>query len=146
MKGADNHLSEYLRRAANQPDGTTMPRAPRRCPGGHGNCETLIRNARYCPDHTEAWKGERTASSRITSTAAWKTLRRDVLIRDGYQCQARGPVCIGYATEVDHTHNAAAGGAELDPANARAICAPCHLIKTRTESARGRRARTGHGR
>jgi 5-methylcytosine-specific restriction protein A len=116
-----------------------MPRAPRRCPGDHGNCTALIRNTRYCPEHTVAWAGGRTASSRITSTTAWKKLRREVLVRDGYQCQEQGPTCIGYATEVDHTHNAATGGAAVDPANARAICAPCHLAKTQREARRGRR-------
>lgn len=83
-----------------------------------------------------AWDGPRTASSRITSTYEWQVLRRDVLDRDGHECQERGPNCIGYANEVDHDHNVAAGGAELDPRNARAICTVCHEEKTRRESRR----------
>lgn len=83
------------------------------------------------------WDGPRTASSRVTGTRAWRKLRHAVLERDGYQCQERGPNCIGYANEVDHNANIAAGGAELDPANARAICEPCHRPKTRSESIHG---------
>ena len=86
------------------------------------------------------WGGPRTASSRVTGTRAWRKLRHEVLERDGYECQQRGPNCIGYASEVDHDDNIAAGGAELDPANARAICEPCHRDKTRGESNRGQTA------
>jgi 5-methylcytosine-specific restriction protein A len=86
------------------------------------------------------WDGPRTASSRITSTHAWRKLRAEVLERDGYECQERGADCIGYADEVDHDHNVAAGGEELDPRNARAICGPCHRNKTRGESIRGQSA------
>jgi 5-methylcytosine-specific restriction protein A len=73
-------------------------------------------------------------------TWEWQKLRQEVLERDGYQCQERGPACIGYADEVDHTRNLAGGGDQLNPANARAICAPCHRAKTREESRRGRNA------
>lgn len=86
------------------------------------------------------WAGPRTASSKVTGTRAWRKLRLEVLQRDGYECQQRGPNCIGYASEVDHDANIAAGGPELDPANARAICSPCHGEKTRTESIRGQSA------
>lgn len=80
-----------------------MPRAPRRCPGGNGNCTNPIRNTRYCPDHTEAWKGERTGSSRVTSDRRWKEKVRPQVLQDaGYQCQIQFPgICIGYATTVD---------------------------------------------
>ncbi len=87
-----------------------------------------------------AWDGERTASSRVTSTYEWQKLRREVLDRDGYQCQERGPTCVGYANEVDHADNVAEGGRKMDPANARAICSECHKPKTRAESIRGRNA------
>lgn len=87
-----------------------------------------------------AWDGPRTASSKITSTYPWQKLRREVLARDGYECQQRGPNCTGYADQVDHDHSVATGGADLDPANARAICEPCHRDKTRSESNRGQTA------
>lgn len=86
------------------------------------------------------WDGRRTASSRVTSTYEWQKLRKQVLERDGHECQERGPNCIGYANEVDHDHNVAAGGAKLEPRNARAICTPCHRDKTRRESVRGQQA------
>ena len=116
-----------------------MPRASRRCPGDNGNCPNLIRGSVYCPDHTQAWRG-RTASSRVTMTRAWRKLRIEVLERDEHQCQERGPNCIGHADQVDHVHNVAAGGAKLDPRNARAICGPCHRAKSRRESIAGRGA------
>ncbi|MDP7703194.1 MULTISPECIES: HNH endonuclease [unclassified Mycobacterium] len=87
-----------------------------------------------------AWSGPRTASSKITGTRAWRKLRVEVLKRDHNRCQVRGPNCIGHADEVDHDHNVAAGGAKLDPRNARAICEPCHRDKTRGESTRGQSA------
>jgi 5-methylcytosine-specific restriction protein A len=75
----------------------------------------------------------------MTSTHAWRALRTRVLARDGHQCQERGPDCIGYADQVDHPDNVAAGGAELDPRNARAICGPCHVAKSQREARQGRR-------
>lgn len=119
-----------------------MPRAPRRCPGDHGNCPHLIRNTRYCPEHTTSWAGPRTRSSTITSTSAWKRLRLQVLQRDGYQCQLRyTDVCTGHATQVDHIVNTASGGAELDPTNCAAACQPCNARKAANESAAARARR-----
>ncbi|MEN4399378.1 HNH endonuclease [Mycolicibacterium senegalense] len=117
-----------------------MPRAPRRCPGDNGNCTNLIRNTRYCPDHTTAWGGKRTTSSTVTSTAAWKRLRLQVLERDNHQCQAREPGCTGEATQVDHIVNTAAGGAELDENNCQAICPSCNARKAQREAVNARTA------
>lgn len=116
-----------------------MPRAPRRCAGGHGTCTNLITAARYCPEHTQPWAGKRTSSSALTNTAAWKHLRQEVLDRDRYECQERGPACTGYADQVDHIHNTAAGGAKLDPDNCQAICTPCNARKAQRESTAARR-------
>jgi 5-methylcytosine-specific restriction enzyme A len=66
-------------------------------------------------------------------------LRIEVLERDGYQCQAREPGCTGYASQVDHIVNTAAGGAELDPANCQATCSPCNARKGQRESTAARR-------
>ncbi|ACC42316.1 hypothetical protein MMAR_3904 [Mycobacterium marinum M] len=112
-----------------------MPRAPRRCPGGNGTCTELIVNRRYCPEHTIAWAGERTASSRVTSAAGWKQFRASILKRDGYQCQIAYPDrCIGYATTVDKIIPAARRpDMALDPDNAQAACEPCQAHKGRTE-------------
>jgi 5-methylcytosine-specific restriction protein A len=74
-----------------------MPRAPRRCPGDNGNCTNLIRGTRYCPEHTVAWAGERTASSRVTSDRRWKEQIRPHVLQDAdYQCQIQYPqICTG---------------------------------------------------
>ncbi len=112
-----------------------MPRAPRRCPGGNGTCTELIVNRRYCEAHTVAWAGERTASSRVTSSRAWKEdLRPFVLERDGYACQIRYEgICTGYATVVDKVKPAARSPrVALDPDNARAACEDCNDTKALT--------------
>lgn len=111
-----------------------MPRAPRRCPGDRGQCTELITNTRYCPTHTVAWQGERTASSTVTSTNAWKQLRRQVLERDRYQCQLQFPgICTGYATVVDKKQAAARRpDLALDPGNAQAACQACNDHKALT--------------
>lgn len=112
-----------------------MPRAPRRCPGDDGNCTELIVNRRYCEAHTVAWAGERTASSRVTSSHEWKgEIRPFVLQRDGYACQIRYVgICTGYATVVDKIQPAARRpDLALDPGNAQAACAACNDTKALT--------------
>lgn len=119
-----------------------MPRAPRHCPGDNGHCTNLITTEKYCEDCSQPqhWRGPRTASSKVTSTRAWKRLRRQVLQRDQYQCKLRIPgICIGHATQVDHTISTAAGGAELDPNNCASSCQPCNAWKASQEGAAARR-------
>lgn len=88
------------------------------------------------------WSGPRTQSSKVTSTYAWKKLRLEVLRRDRYQCQTRGPRCIGHADQVDHVHNTGSGGAPIDADNAKAICVECHKDKTDREKRAARTYRT----
>ncbi|WP_082966820.1 HNH endonuclease [Mycobacterium sp. 852002-51163_SCH5372311] len=120
-----------------------MPRAPRLCPGNNSTCTNLIDpGQKYCDDcQPQHWRGPRTASSKVTSTRAWKRLRRQVLERDRYQCQTRGPYCTGHATQVDHIINTAAGGPPLDPNNCQAICQPCNTRKASAEGAAARAQR-----
>lgn len=69
----------------------------------------------------------------------WIKLRKVILARDSYLCQrclANGRVTP--ATHVDHILRKAAGGTD-DPANLRALCAPCHSRKTIEE--KGHRVR-----
>lgn len=54
--------------------------------------------------------------------------RKAVLRRDNWECQIRGPMCIGTATTVDHIHPKAWGGTE-DVSNLRAACKPCNQSK-----------------
>ena len=76
----------------------------------------------------------------------WRKVRAHVLARDGYRCQCPGDCgwhdgqCVAYATQVDHVHALAEGGANHDPANARAICSRCNWELG--QQVRARRART----
>jgi 5-methylcytosine-specific restriction endonuclease McrA len=120
-----------------------MPRAPRRCPGDHGNCAELIRGRKYCETHTVAWAGGRTASSEVTKTYEWQQFREQILQRDGYLCRLAYPgICTGYATVVDKRQPAARRpDLALDPANAQAACPACNDHKARTID---RRSPTAH--
>ncbi|KMV23347.1 HNH endonuclease [Mycobacterium heckeshornense] len=111
-----------------------MPRAPRRCPGQNGTCTELITNTKYCARHTVAWAGERTSSSTITSTAAWKQFRDYILDRDGHHCHLRYPaICTGRATTIDKIIPASQRpDLALDPANAHPACKACNEHKART--------------
>jgi 5-methylcytosine-specific restriction protein A len=58
----------------------------------------------------------------------WQRLRLQVLERDGWRCQIRGPKCLGEADEVDHIVPVLVDPyRELDPTNCRASCRPCNL-------------------
>ena len=118
-----------------------MPRAPRRCPGDNYECPNLIAaGQKYCPDHTVAWRGPRTASSQATTTADWDRIRPLVLERDRHQCQIRyAGICIGTATVVDKIVPAARRpDLSLNEHNLRAACDPCNEHKARTADRKGR--------
>jgi 5-methylcytosine-specific restriction endonuclease McrA len=72
-------------------------------------------------------------------------LLKPILVRDNFECQIRGPMCLGLATTVDHIHPKAWGG-RATPDNLRAACKPCNLSKgARTDEQaffRGEAART----
>lgn len=57
-----------------------------------------------------------------------EVVRNQVLVRDNYECQIRGPLCLGIANTVDHIHPKAWGGT-AHPENLRAACKPCNLSK-----------------
>ncbi|SDC25967.1 HNH endonuclease [Mycolicibacterium neoaurum] len=115
-----------------------MPRAPRACPGDNYTCPELITSGKYCPTHTVHWRGERTASSRITVTNDWKKLAPKILDRDGHQCQIQYPnICTGYADTVDKIIPAVQRpDLALDPTNLRAACRACNEHKGRTTDRR----------
>lgn len=115
-----------------------MPRAPRRCPGDNHACENMVTTTPYCPDHTQAWKGPRTASSQVTGTAAWQRVARFVLERDRRRCQIRDPGrCLGAATTVDKIIPAARRpDLATNPRNLQAACKPCQSHKGRTTDRR----------
>ena len=76
----------------------------------------------------------RSESSHRTAQSPWRRLRQRVLKRDGWECQIRGPRCLGDATMVDHIIPVSMGGTD-DEDNAQAVCKPCHDSKTARERA-----------
>lgn len=59
----------------------------------------------------------------------WQTVRRQILERDGYTCQIRGPKCTTTANHVDHIIPITKGGPWYDPTNLRASCKNCNLAR-----------------
>ena len=55
----------------------------------------------------------------------YQRLRPVVLAEAGYQCEVRGPLCIGRATTVDHVLPIIDGGT-AERSNLRAACRPCN--------------------
>lgn len=74
-----------------------------------------------------------TQSAPLYRTARWRKLRKLVLARDGYICQACSKVGrTTLATDVDHIVPTSAGGDESE-ANLQALCHSCHSRKTARE-------------
>jgi 5-methylcytosine-specific restriction protein A len=65
----------------------------------------------------------------------WQRVRLQILERDDYVCQVRGPKCKGKATQVDHIMSLVEGGARLDHANLRAACSACNAGRQNTRNA-----------
>ncbi len=59
----------------------------------------------------------------------WRTLRLQILERDGWRCRIGDPGCTIVATQVDHIVELANGGAKYDPTNLRAACAHCNTSR-----------------
>jgi 5-methylcytosine-specific restriction protein A len=110
-----------------------MPRAKKQC--GRYPCRNIVTSGTtYCPEHRSGWSNSpRTASSRRTSTQAWKLQRAKTLQRDGGLCQVRGPNCGVISVAVDHLVSVANGGTD-DLSNTVSICKPCHDAKTAREA------------
>lgn len=121
-----------------------MPIAAAR-PCRQTGCGELVRDgAGYCPNHKHLKAINRFADKARGSAAArgygaaWRKLREAVLRRDFGLCQ----VCLAQgrakpANIVDHIIPKAEGGSD-SLENLRAICKPCHDLKTGWEAARGR--------
>lgn len=76
-----------------------------------------------------SWSGQRRSFP--------SAVRKQIMDRDKWRCQIKGPTCLGKATQADHRINHAEGGSD-DAANGQAVCGPCHDIKTQQERTRGR--------
>jgi len=82
-----------------------------------------------------------TSTRRTELPRNWATIRKRVLIRDRYRCQA--PACASRATDVDHIVR----GAGDDDANLQSLCADHHRAKTVAEAhdaMRQQRAKARH--
>jgi 5-methylcytosine-specific restriction endonuclease McrA len=68
-------------------------------------------------------------------SAAWKAIRKAVLVRDAYTCRACGRVLAGADAQVDHVVPLEEGGTDaLD--NLQTLCLADHGRKTRAEQKR----------
>jgi 5-methylcytosine-specific restriction protein A len=114
-----------------------MPRAPRHC--GINGCVSIVPAGQRCPEHRSTWStAPRSASSKRTSTRAWRQQRAKVLQRDQHTCQLRYPdICIGTATQIDHCISVADGGGD-EMSNCQSVCTPCHQRKSSREAAQAR--------
>lgn len=84
--------------------------------------------------------GKPTASATVTRGYAWQRLRRQVLRRDGYECQIRLPGCFEEADQVDKIVPASVDPSlALDEDNCRAACGPCHRKVTARQAAEASR-------
>jgi 5-methylcytosine-specific restriction enzyme A len=82
----------------------------------------------------------RVAVNPVYRSRAWQAVRRQVLARDGYQCQIRLGACRGRADSVDHIVELDDGGSAYALSNLQACCASCNTAKrNRAVAARAKR-------
>jgi 5-methylcytosine-specific restriction endonuclease McrA len=65
------------------------------------------------------------AHQRGYCSQGWKAARREVLLRDAYQCQMCGACVSGKRAHVDHIVPKSKGGSD-EVANLRTLCVSCH--------------------
>ncbi len=59
----------------------------------------------------------------------WPSIRRKVLLRDGYRCRINGEGCQRHASEADHI----VAGDDHSLTNLQAACRRCHARKSAAE-------------
>ena len=92
----------------------------------------------YCKGHKSDNWAEHHRGRNVTERGygyAWRVIRKRVLLRDSYLCQA----CLKAgrltpANQVDHIKPKAQGGSN-DMGNLQSLCLGCHKAKTATDSA-----------
>lgn len=72
------------------------------------------------------------ATARGYCSPGWKAARREVLVRDGYQCQTCGKLVTGKNAHVDHIVRKTELACD-EIAGLQTLCASCHGKKTRRE-------------
>jgi 5-methylcytosine-specific restriction protein A len=97
-------------------------------------------------DNKPSWGGQRGTASERGYDYRWVKLRKRILERDYYLCQAclrdgrATPLTVKpYDYAVDHIKAKAQGGTD-HPSNLQALCTPCHDAKSLVEAAQGRGA------
>lgn len=80
-------------------------------------------------------------AERFYASAEWRALLRRIKAARGNWCETCGACGAGVRIIGDHVIERKDGGADLDPANVKLLCLPCHNRKT--ASARAARARGG---
>ena len=121
------------------PKATQFPKACITCGvwvyGGHSRC----------PKHRSKSWANRPTANRDRYGSDWARIRAQVLRRDRYRCQVRGPGCDGHGVEVDHIVSVADGGSN-EASNLRAICVPCHRKRTGQQGHEGLKRATARRR
>lgn len=75
-----------------------------------------------------------TAAGRGYNSREWYALRKQVLVRDSWQCQACGRICVDKReAQVDHIVPKSRGGQD-ELSNLQTLCIKCHGRKTVAES------------
>lgn len=74
----------------------------------------------------------------------WRVVRLQVLVRDAWTCQIRGPGCTLVARTVDHVRALSDGGAPYDPRNLRAACVHCNASRRHPARTAGLLRRLGY--
>ena len=88
------------------------------------------------PTFKPPWVGQRkrprapdtnrpSATARGYCSTGWKAARREVLLRDNYQCQVCKAVVAGKRAHVDHIVPKSQGGSD-EVSNLRCLCVSCH--------------------
>jgi 5-methylcytosine-specific restriction protein A len=81
------------------------------------------------------------AHQRGYCSAGWKAARREVLLRDAYQCQMCGACVSGRRAHVDHIVPKREGGSD-EVSNLRTLCVSCHSKHEGWKAANAARAKT----
>jgi 5-methylcytosine-specific restriction protein A len=81
------------------------------------------------------------AHQRGYCSQGWKAARREVLLRDGYQCQLCGDIVHGKRAHVDHIVPKSKGGSD-EVSNLRCLCVSCHSTHEGWRATNAGRAKT----
>jgi 5-methylcytosine-specific restriction endonuclease McrA len=81
------------------------------------------------------------AHQRGYCSPGWKAARREVLLRDAYQCQICKACVSGKRAHVDHIVPKSKGGSD-EVSNLRCLCVSCHSRHEGWRAVRAGRAKT----